>query len=101
MERVEPVRARLRQLQTGTSADPDDARREPILSNRPTLALPMSKLCATGHGYLRRMQALMVMAEAILGLCIGFSLAAVVHAMSTMPPAPAAAMTGYERGPLL
>ena len=61
----------------------------------------MSKLCATGHGYLRRMQALMVMAEAILGLCIGSSLAAVMHAVSTMPPAPAAAMTEYERGLLL
>jgi hypothetical protein len=47
------------------------------------------------------MQALMVMAEAILGLCIGFSLAAAVHTMSTMPPAPAAAMTEYERGLLL
>jgi len=47
------------------------------------------------------MQALMVMAEAILGLCIGFSLAAVVHAVSTMPPAPAAAMAEYEPGLLL
>jgi len=58
----------------------------------------MSKLCATRHSYLRRMQALMVMAEAILGLCIGFSLAAAVYAVSTMPRAPGGAMTEYERG---
>jgi len=44
------------------------------------------------------MQALMVMAEAILGLCIGFSLAAAVYAVSTMPRAPGGAMTEYERG---
>ncbi|HKM61567.1 MAG TPA: hypothetical protein VJY39_03665 [Acidisphaera sp.] len=44
------------------------------------------------------MKALVVAAEAILGLCIGFSLAAAVYAVSMMPPSPAAAVTADKPG---
>ncbi len=44
-----------------------------------------------------RMKALMVAAEAILGLCIGFGLAGAVYAVSAMPP-PTAAVTADRPG---